>query len=101
MRTVGVAEDAAPRRPSGATLLTVVEIIATNVPQYRRQFGSLPCECELLVAPEGIQMNTSGQGIDIVVVADLVAIQDANLHRVVRLVVKRLSQTETYTLHLR
>ena len=54
MRTVGVAEDAAPRRPSGATLLTVVEIIATNVPQYRRQFGSLPCECELLVAPEGI-----------------------------------------------
>ena len=101
MRTVGVAEDAAPRCPSFATLLTVVEIITTNVPQYRRQLGSFPGQCELLVAPQRIQMNTSGQGIDVVVVADLVAIQDANLHRVVRLVVKRLSQTETYTLHLR
>ena len=93
MRTVGVAEDAAPRRPSFATLLTVVEIITTNVPQYRRQLRSFPGQCELLVAPERIQVNTSGQGIDVVVVADLVAIQDANLHRVVRLVVKRQSNS--------
>ena len=86
---IGVAEDAAPRRPSDATLLTVIEIIATYVPQYRRQLGSFPVECELLVAPERIQVNTSGQSIDVVVVADLVAIQNANFHSVVRLVGER------------
>ena len=85
---VGVAEDATPRRPSGATFLTVVEIIATYVPQYCRQLGSFPGQCELLVASEWIQVNTSGQGIDVVVIADLVAIQNANLHCVVRLVRK-------------
>ena len=106
MRTVGVAEDAAPRRSSGATLLTVVETIATNVPQYRRQLGSFPGQCELLVAPERIQVNTSGQGIDVVVVADLVAIQDANLHRVVRLVKERQANlndnlnTDQFEIHI-
>ena len=86
---VGVTEDAAPRRPSGATLLTVIEIIAAYVPQYRRQLGSFSDQCELFVVSERIQVNTSGQGIDVVVVADLVAIQNSNLYRVVRLEDKR------------